>query len=233
MLSHQANNVTLPALKKVKLRKPPEAGFRWNGIKHSDLVEAIISHAERGGLRMIEFRGHLERGGYDLTASLTFTPLGIKNLPDGYLPSVGFTTSNRRKKALRFYAGVVHKDTDTPIVLAQMTAGRSDQNQTLDDLMQQVFEWWTETVERVAPVIRNLKETVPSSQEVQSTLFVAGRGGMMPWSRIGKIDKLFKGGSALTLLNTFSRIAGMNAPGEQMDQILRFGMALPVHSKVA
>lgn len=227
MITVYGKNATLAQVRAVPLRKPPDAGPRWMGIKHGDLVNTILLEAHQRGWR-------LSRSGFSLTKDKT----GLVGAWDIELPrlkppkglgfALGFSTSNDRQRALRIYVGgrvtvcTNGLATGSIVLHRRHTIGlqlRDQISEALDDYMIEI--------RKVSGIVRGLKEQELTEETYEHLLLEAGRQNLMPWSRLQDVDqeyrkprfREFKGRNGWSLLNAFTWVVKRNPPARQMEQI--------------
>jgi len=84
-------------------------------------------------------------------------------------------------------------------------------------------------------VVEDLRNNKLRPAQADEILMEAGRNRLMPWSRIGAVDKEYRNptfaehgrDTSWALLNAFTHTVKRNPPIEQMNQMNRFRALLP------
>ena len=199
------------------LEPPKKATRHWQGIPHRELIRSLLRQTKgwkRKGLTI-----HLSKDRFEMAATLTLYPT-----PDRPV-QIGVLNSNSMQSQLTFYSGsVVGKQ---GLSLDKHLAGKHRIGINLD---WQCANAITEVVAEVGfsdyhQIVEEFKQTKLTLEEIQTALTKAGRKGLMPWSRLGRIDRLLFGNlriSKLDVLLAFAEVAKMNPPLKQMPQVYRF-----------
>lgn len=235
MFSTDKTNATLKQIEAVKLVPPANAGDRWKGIPHKKLVEAITNRVVERGLIIAEWRFHLSRDNADLVAAAIMrrkqppADAGPVELPAPLVPSIGVKVSNARRGAPHFYAGTVCPVTGAALVVGEWLSGRYEQDFSIVNTCKEAFHWWDGAISTVPNAVHALKAYKMPNDVAEQVLFNAGRANIMPWSRIGKVDRLWRKSGEKTaweLLRIFGGVTSINTPRDQMNQMLRFHLML-------
>ena len=214
-------------------RRPEAAGRYWLGVPHSDLLQAIQKDAARRGKDLAGHQAFISEDGNEMAASACLA------MPKGKASEVyalGVTTSNARRRALRVYAGVTEEGVGFPLLLLPVRTKHTP-GLLPEALAADIFDYLQDSgLRRIRKEIRYLKRNKLSYSQACVFLCLAGgkntsstRGTIMPWSRIGRIDALFRSlcrdddsATRWDLLKCFAQVAKMNPPLEQMRQIWEF-----------
>lgn len=231
MINIGGNPVTLEQIRKVKLITPESAGQQWQGIRHGTLIDTILEETDRRGWKIIEQKFGLSRHGADLVGGFVFSKVPGVKAPPGQSLSLGLMTSNARRKSLRFAVGTQVTVCHNGMVVGDYTFKR--QHRYEFDIKAQIIEGldtYIDHAKKITNVVRELEAKELSKQDVNAILMEAGRTDLMPWSRVGVVDKEynhprfrdFTGRNAWSLLNAFTWVAKRNPPQDQIDQINGF-----------
>lgn len=206
------------------LVRPRRAKSRWQGVRHRDLVDAIVDVARAAGWRCRYHAGHLARNGADVAASFTIEGAEHVVCP-GLKPSFGVTASNAMRRGLRFYAGALVPAADSAFVVHTIRRlGWRYQTDTLDlrAVVKYALDEWYESALTLGEIRKRLTDHEISYERAALLLYRAARDGEFPWSRLGKVDAFLRRGkvaSSWALLMALGRAAAMNPPEKQMDQL--------------
>lgn len=210
-------------LKKTGIPPPTDARFAngagkaWKGLPHSHLIEALLTEGKSRGISFVPSL-HLSPSEGILAASLQ---AGEQML--------GVLNDNTRRHSLRIYVGTaLPQEYPVPLtrrILAKHTKGVSAQEVARETVEVLLADYSVSRQQRQ----EMRQRPVTTDLESNRVLMQAGRLGLMPWSRVGRVDALFSNtdGSYWDLLQSFARIAALNPPTKQMEQVWRFASLLP------
>jgi len=219
------NPVKREELKTIPLmRMAGKFGRRWKGIQHDQFVGTLEESMEDRGWTLIGNKFSVIRDGDLMVGCIDFTLPGFPSTDFGETirPAIGFINDNGGNLGMRFYAGVI--DGDYGIVLCSLPfehqhSIRLDLSQAFVDLVDH-FENIMGKIRRGTQGLGTL-----SPLDYACILLDAGREGLMPWSRLGKIDELFWTRDNTTrwaLLQDFSQVNQMNRLHLQMENAAAF-----------
>lgn len=227
---------TLEQLKKIPLLRPANAGSVWQGIKHSDLVDAITDECSSRRWKITASHLTLGKDQADLAGTFQLEIEGI-DMPKGQALELGFLTSNAMRRALKLVVGsrvfvcnngMVSGD----IVLCKKHTTKFD----LFAALTGACDEYRERAAQVPKLVKSLQQRILCSDEVDHILCEAGRQGIMNWQRIGLVDAEFReptyaengGQTSWALLNAFTHIVKRCPPLQQMDIMGAFRELLPL-----
>lgn len=200
------------------LEPPKKATRHWQGIPHKELIRSLLRHTR--GMKRRGLTIHLSKDRFEMAAVHTIWPEMDQPI------QIGVINSNSMQRQLTFYLGPVIDGIG--LSLDKYLCGK---HRTGVDLSQQIG--WVLTATKALPEIKayvyhtainELDHNHITPEEIQTALTEAGRKGLMPWSRLGKIDLLLrdKTTTKLDVLLAFAKVAKMNPPLKQMPQVYRF-----------
>ena len=227
MLSKQQCYSTLKQVRDQSLCPPPHAGHQWEGVAHCDLLNRLTAEFKSRGMLPCEYRTDLSRDGADLTAGFV-TPV-FPGWQKGLLGGCSLVSSNARRVALHFYAGVVEEATGTPLVTAQIPGWRYVKGADVEGGVKAAVDGWCQEVEKAADLWAGLKKSPVSPKEVAALLFTVGRKKILPWARIGRVDHAWQKNGVATrwgLVKAFWQVAAISPAQDQMGQCLMFTQLL-------
>jgi len=226
-------------LKKVPLVKPEKAGSRWKGIPHYELASNIEEATRSRGWKIKDARFTLSNDRADMVGAFDLD-LG-KNGPDtdgGVSLGLGIQTSNAMKRSLMLtVGGTVTVCTNGMITGEILLIKKHTLNLDLFERVDESLDIYQEKTLQIPEVIRNWKERDLVGSEEDQLLLAAGRQGIIPWSKVGKVDAEYKkpsfdygtkGNTSWDMLNAFTHVVKTSPPLAQMEQINQFRELLPV-----
>lgn len=230
MLSVKAN-ATKERVLTCPLRPPEGVGTRWQGVPHGELIETIEHLAKQRNWRLKDFRGDLSREEADLAAS--WREVAGPHAPEGFTLSLGVTASNARRGPLRFYVGAVEATTDTAIVIKDWCGPGYTIGVDLPATVSTGLDKWRKAAMNIEHIVRHLRRQRMDKATYEAILLKAGRQGTIAWSRIGKVDRLWRqtelwhsreriGLTAWALVQAFNRAGLSHSARDQMHQLYRF-----------
>lgn len=219
-------------LKLAPVDRPKGAGVRWKGTPHIEMVEALDVMLERKSWKMADLRYVLTRGAADITFSCvmdtpTLKTINVEVPSQVYKPSFGFVASNARRRRLYFYCGVAG---DKGSFVGSRWEGHSyTSNFDPHKQMHEAVETWLDEYLKLYQHIDYLRGTTMSKDDVEEMLLAAGRGGLLPWSRIGKVcDAVVnkRRVNTFSLICAYSKWCHVGPAPEQMDSLYNFAQLL-------
>lgn len=184
--------VSREQLEKVELVRPDNAGAYWQGVPHHRLVDTIASEVEHRGIEIKNEEWHLFGNNARLVGKMDLVvPNAI--LPEGMTFSLGILHGNDLSHALRFAVGACVFVCSNGIVTGDfIVKKRHTLNFDLDDVVCEGIDRYMEEVNQLDGFVRHLKETPMLAAETDRVLMEAGRQKLLPWSRIGNVDREFR-----------------------------------------
>lgn len=226
--------LSVQVLKKAAQIRPEKAGKYWQGIDHYALLTAIYEEATVRSWVMTDTRMTLSKTGTEFAASWKIETRKFSS-PDMSL-SIGVVNSNSRRRALKLVGGAVVTVCNNGLAIGDMI--RSSKHTTGFDLkttVKDAFDAFDTESEKFPDLVQDLKKRNLNSLETSRILVEAGRRKLMPWSRLGEVDKEFQNSrfpefrddSCWALLNAFTWVVKKNPAVHQMTQSQRFLELLP------
>jgi len=235
MITVYGSNANVDQLRATPLETPDNAGRYWQGIQHGRLVDVLSMQIQNRGWEITESRFSLSKDKADLAGAFKMRLPGV-DTPEGMDLSLGFITSNALRKSLKMVVGAVVQVCNNGMATGEIVMQKKHTKQfSLSDEI-------TKSLDEYEIKSRNLKETVTqlrqrelSQVESDQILMEAGRRQLMPFSRIGAVDKEYHNptfaehgrNTSYALLNAFTYIVKKNPVHAQMDQMNRFRELLP------
>lgn len=235
MITVYGQNTKLGQLADVEMVRPDEAGKRWQGVPHTDLAHTIINEVDSRGWGLGKMSFSLSKDQADLAGAFE---LFIPDLPapEGQTFSLGVLSSNMRRRSLHITVG-----TNVTVCNNGMCTGEIILNKhhtkglNLTESIEVALDDYLFSARRVEKMVEGLRARNITETEAEHVLMQAGRQGLMPWSRIGKVDKEYRAPTfadhdertSWGLLNAFTHIAKANPIHNQMSDINDFRQLLP------
>lgn len=220
---HPKTVLSLEELAQYHLYVPPRAGGYWKGIRHWDLVNLFLDQLRARQWFFGRLRLAVSKDETNMAGSCDVFPFGLPEIAGADF-SLGILNSNSQEFALRLMAGLRVKSSDTGVVLAEFQLGRStignDMKESIDKALGEAYL----EARLFRPKVDQLQVERLSERQVVDLLIRVGRKGLLPWSRVGAADVLFRVAAEKTawnLLVSFAEAAKMNPPIQQMDQLLK------------
>ena len=233
---------SIEEVQRVKLERPRDAGRIWTGIPHGELINALHDEADSRNWKRSNHQFSLSGDKADLVGAFE---LDVKDIqpPDGMKLSIGFITSNARRRALRVVVGTRVLVCNNGMAVGEILLQHKHTNRwSLYDSIGMAFDLYEDRARRIPEFVNRLKESeLPSNGAAYYHVMIsAGRKQIMPWQRLGLVDKEYRQPSysehaeetSFGLLQAFTHIAKRTPPLHQMHQINQFRETLPVSDEM-
>lgn len=184
-------------------------------VQHDDLLQCVCAQLERRGVVWHDLRKYTFAQGRDAVMSLA-----VKKADSAYELSLGIENRNDGRHRVRFYAGAVWPGGES--VVAHEFRASADRRFTGMDMTQVARDAVGEFLSArpaVRDAIKGLDKAPLPPADYESLMLEFGRGNLLPWSRLNRVDQLWQGSerwTALTLLKCFSMAVGLGPPEWQM-----------------
>ena len=231
MITVYGENITLDQLCGIPVERPNGAGRAWKGIAHADLAYAILDEIRSRKWTCGGHKFSLGAAGADMVGAFD---LAIPDIPapDGQTLSLGVVTSNAQKTALTLLVGTTVRVCTNGMATGEIVL-RSKHTKRFDLYagIERGLDEYARRATVIADVVAALRETKLGDRKAEHLLIESGRQGLMPWSRVGRVDAVYRSeahramhgaGTAWSLLNAFTDIVKMNPPWHQMRQMNGF-----------
>ena len=206
------------------------AGRWWDPVPHHELISLLLEAGKADGTELEVREVHLSPDSLDLAVS--FTAKDRQGMPPGWLPLLGATSSNARRKAFRVLSGTVSPDGAEVVlheVLRHRHTIRTDRASLLAGAVAG-FRERTRGLDRDIARLERKEITYPRQCEI---LAEAAKRGLITWTRIGRCESLLRGKgdtgsrSAWEVLLAFARVTKLSPPLLRMERVLKFKGTLP------
>lgn len=230
MIHVHGDNMTLAEVRAVPLVRPPGAGGYWAGIKHGDLVDGILNECKKRKWKILDTKFAVSGDGAALVGAFDVAVPGVKTPADLTL-GLGVIHANTRKCRARLVCGATVSVCTNGLVIGEVLMKRKHTiNMDLDYELDAALDQYVVRAKRIGKDVDELRINIAAHYSSDRYLMEAARRKLMPWSRIGDVDREyhkptypeFQGDTAWGLLNAFSMIAKRNPPLKQMLQIKGF-----------
>mgnify|MGYP001575058687 FL=1 len=186
-------------------------------LSHATLIDALIEEGKSRNWICGYECSHLSRDRTELAAVVyllsrsgsvkTRFALGIQHSPE-CRPTI--------------YGGFQMLRDDAGIPLTRIQMSRHNKKFNLKEEAELVFKDFEARRLSFPFTLDRLREQTVSPEQTEKIFCGAGRKGLMPFSRVGRLLKSFQGKNKLDMLLDFARMAKMNPPLQQMRQVHSF-----------
>jgi len=221
-------------LKQAKLERPPDAGKLWQGVPHIKLVRALLAECGSRGWTAFGQEFAMFRSGAGLIGKINIPDL---KSPHGMTYSIGILTDNLGTCSLRLYVGLSVAPTWTGLAFHRIVIPRRDPERfDLEDSLSNAFDEWIGNLPRMMKAVAGLQAWTLSDAEAEHLILEAGRRGLVPWSRLARVDAAWKepkpswGGTSWALSNALSSAVAMSPPHQQPERLLALWEMVPAAS---
>lgn len=159
MLSPSTARHTPAEVRRVPLTHPEGVGGMFRGVPHKQLLDELLSQSRERGFDPHQPVCHLSRQDFDLAASVRLSPA-----VEGIYLSVGVTTSNAKRGALRWYYGgwVVETPQSWGFAADGYLGGRHTTNLIIEVEIEKMYDRFVPWTKRLPGLVRRLKSRKPS-----------------------------------------------------------------------
>ena len=222
----------------VEMLRPIHAGEYWQGIPHRVLTEYLTEAIRRRGWKIEDEKYSLSFDDADIAGAYRLT---IPELPAprGQSYSLGFMSSNARRRALKLVVG-----TEIFICSNGMATGevvmQKKHSTGLDirDEIHQAVASYADKIQNVSGIVWSLQQRELSPTETARILVETGRRGILPWSRVGQVDAEYRRPTfgdhahptSWGLYQAFTYIVQKQNPVQQLEGLTAFQTLLPRYS---
>lgn len=238
------NSTTLKEVQAVKLQEPTGSrriGAYWQGVPHGELMDCILRECHDRHWSVGPQKYCLSRDGADLAMAMELKIPQV-DIPRGQILGLGVLTSNAMRRALRIVVGSTVVVCQNGMVSGEVVLSRKHTiHFNIQTEIQVALDTYLVKARGLMDTVEGLKARVLTLTDAEGILMHAGRQEIMPWSRIGKVDKEFRRPrfaefrerTSWSLLNAFTWVVKQNPVLEQMDQINLFRELLPTEQLLA
>lgn len=228
-------SLTPDDLAHIPIQKPEGAGESWVGIGHYELLQGLRLSMP---IRKEVMTAGVSHDQKDVAITYGIFTRSPPPLPGNWTYCIGVINSNARRIALRAFVGVQSTDTRLGLPLEELKlgsgGGKHGASRGAKKYAGFSLQATLETIREMADML--LKAHLPrqigiltkarcDSSRAANLLGRAGMEGIMPWSRLGKVGKIFEGSVGETewdLLLSFALLAREGPVIHQMPTVLEF-----------
>ena len=209
---------------------------RWCGIPHGEFADLIVRQAEGLGLIIEKEQWQINPDAADLFGSLDFklgsTWVGPDyEAPEGMGFSFGVRHSNKSRYAATIVSGAHVFVCANGMITGETAVSRRHTTNMRHDLPFLIHCGIEKAIHTLGTGlvadVKELRERDLSRWEADDLLLKAGREGVVSWSQLGKVDKLwrepphpeFEDRNAWSFYNAFTEVAKDFTARHQMDTI--------------
>lgn len=236
VLTHGEKPQTIETVRQIELVTPRGAGRVWQGIPHGELCDTISDEVRSRGWKVTDAQFHVSKDQADMAAAFALSIPDI-DAPEGQTFSLGLLTSNAMRRTLKIVVGTNVRVCNNGMATGEVVL-RAKHTTGFDLIgnVEHAITAYEEKIRAIPALVAKMRETELPPDSAEHILMEAGRAGMMPWSRIGKVDEEYRHptfaehgkGTAWALMQAFTYIVKDNPPQFQMDQMNAFRRLLPI-----
>lgn len=229
-------NITLDQLERIKLRPPKKHGARWQGIKHIDLVNTILTECKTRHWKVRGVELSVARQGADLAGAIMVDIPSLPQIP-GQIYAIGFMHSNWKWRPLTIAVGTNVRVCNNGMVTGvHVLREKHEKNLDLAAQIHVGLDRYLEAAKDIKNQVDLMRARNLTEAEADHLLMQCGRQEIMPWNRVKLVDHEYRHPTfaehsertSWGLLNAFTYIVKQSPPQEQMDSINAFRRLLPV-----
>jgi len=234
----RADQKTTENLKSVQLVRPERAGSVWKGVPHYDLATALLEALRSRGINVKNTQWAVT-GLHDakITGAMDIDFPEVFNVPvpEDMQYTLGVCGSNDLQIALTFYVGARHKERSYGLVTSQHVLKKKHTlNLKLGEKISEGVEAYISGCRDIVSELDRLKAIDITAAEAEHIILEASRRNIVPWSRLGKLDKQYfnpseadieyglSGETAWGMYNAFSRVVMLAPAMKQLKLLNRF-----------
>lgn len=228
---NNVNGITREQLRAIPITTPKNAGTNWQGIQHGFLADTIHSELEHRAITVKKESWHLAgKNDSRLAGSLNLTIPSL-DAPEGMDFCLGVHHSNDTYFALKFVVGTQIFVCSNGMVSGDFLVRKLHTfGLNLTNCISDGIDKYLHEVRNIGEFITDLKTRPVQENTLNKILTETGRQNILPWSRIGKIDKEFhypsfsefNERSAWGLYGAFTYVVQKSPAHEQMRSTIKF-----------
>jgi len=214
-------------IRAIAIPEREDVSGRWKGVGHADLLDSLDATLADRGVSTHGERLALGDDGQTLYGSviLAGTKLAI---PGDINLALGFRHSNMSRHALTLWVGAVVLVCSNGMVAQESSAATIRRKHTSGLNLDQTVAIGVDSIgvglDQIKSFKRSLISQPLSEGETAETLVMAGRQGILPWSQIGKVDKVYNSPNfpvfaernRWSLYNAFTEVIRDRSPLKQL-----------------
>ena len=213
--------------------KPRGAGSYWRDTPHDQLLDLIEKETANRRWAITARERYYSPDLADMAVIYSarypagHTPRGLDKTNTELLLAVQH--SNAQRSAIQLYGGVIVPAADSyaylPLSRYPLGKHTTGSMERLALNLRESLVVFVEKADDYAKTLKRLGKALLGRMELGMLLSQAGRTAIMPWSRLGLMDKMFAKqptADAWTLLKCFGSVVKLNPELKQLDQTYRF-----------
>lgn len=234
-------NITHEQLHSITLQRPKHAGRIWTGVPHGELADALQDEINaRPGWKVASSSFSLSKDKADLAGAFQVDIADLK-APEGMQFSIGFLTSNAMRRSLKIVVGTKVFVCNNGMATGEILMQRKHTNQfDIYSELETALDSYVDRAQQIPKMVDSWRSRNLTTRESDEILLNAGRAGIMPWSRIGKVDAEYRHSTfadhnertSFGILQAFTYVVQKSPPLAQMDMMNAFRETLPMDPAV-
>ena len=237
MITILGKQTTLREVYEVPLVTPPNAGSRWAGIRHGDLIAILFAEFSKRQWYIADAKFSLSNiggpgavcvGAFDLGS--TQSPTSLPTAPDGLCLGLGFLNANNRRRPLRLYVGATVAICANGLATGEL-ALEERHTHTLDlhAAIATAMDDYVEIAGALSGLVSRLRGQQLVAGEAEQLILGAGQNGLLSWKLVGQVYQEYlavppgaTAGTAWALLMAFTSVIKQVPVHQQMPRIIEF-----------
>ncbi len=214
-------------IRAIAIPEREDVSDRWKGVGHAELLDSLDATLADRGITTHGERLALGDEGQTLYGSvmLAGTKLAV---PGDMNLALGFRHSNMSRYALTFWVGAVVLVCSNGMVAQESSAATIRRKHTSGMDLDQTVAIGVDSIavglEQIKSFKRSLVSQPVAEADAAEHLVMAGRQGILPWSQIGKVDKVYNSPNfpvfaernRWSLYNAFTEVIKGRSPLKQL-----------------
>jgi len=231
------NNVTIEQVRDIPMVRPENVGRLWQGLPHGELVDTILEEVQGRGWVVSDKRFSVGHDGADLVGALDFASVGDLTPPEGISFALGFQTDNRCWRALKLFVGGEVTVCTNGLVTGEIILRRKHTiGLSIKEEICKAIDSYTVSAKCMSHHVESLRQRHLSNSQWEHIVMEAGRQGVIPGSRLLRLDSEFRNprhaehgtNTSWTALQAYTEVVKKSPVHAQMELINSFRAMLPV-----
>ena len=235
MISEKFHNAEVSDLKKVKIKRPPKAGARWQGVPFHTLVTEFVDTCERRGYTPGGLTINVNKKKDSIAFSFYLkSEMFKRGFPESHpSPFIGVVASNKRAKAMKVYVGGVKFFANkwNSFVFEELAGRRFESCLVIESEVQRlVGKWLNSTKSHLMLSYEHMKNSNLTQDQVRDIVERAAADKGVSANHAMKLSMMFKNSSdksTFTFCRMFNDFIKKTAPASQMERMLQLFYLLP------
>ena len=237
MITILGKSASLDLVRTIPLVTPPNAGSRWAGIRHGDLINTLLEEFYERNWFVTDMKFSLSNiggpgavcvGAFELVRPQSHTLL--PTAPDGLCLGLGFLNANNRRRPLRLYVGATVQICANGLATGEL-ALEERHTHTLDlhAALATAMDDYVEIAGALSGLVSRLRGQQLVAGEAEQLILGAGQNGLLSWKLVGQVYQEYLAGppgatvgTAWALLMAFTSVIKQVPVHQQMPRIIEF-----------